>query len=169
MTPVLPAWPDSILPAPSLNDNLDTTYPDLVIRTDFDQGASRQRSVYQSGPTTQSITWPMSPVQARIFHGWWTYEISSGADWFTIDLFTDDDYRSYKARFVGGKPTKLQRQGGEWLYAAVVETLDVTAPDEYRTAALMLTFVEYGPQTLTLDQVVLEFDTALRTLPTVVP
>lgn len=167
--PTLPAWPDGVLPSPSLNDNLDQTYPDLVIRSDFDQGASRQRSVYQSGPTTQSITWPMNPRMARIFHGWWTNEISNGADWFTIELFVDDEYRTYKARFVGGKPTQLKRSGGEWLYAAVIETLDVTAPDEYETAEMMLTYVDYGPCTLTLDEVVLDFDTALRSLPTVVP
>ncbi len=164
--PTYPAWPAGILPAPSLNDNLEQQYPDLVIRTDFDQGAPRQRSVFQSGVTTQWITWPMNPAQARIFHGWWASEISSGVDWFTLDLFVDDDYYNHVVRFVGGQPTKLKRQGGEWLYAAQVETMDFTAPDEVTTAELMLTYVDYGPQTLTLDQVVAIVHTGVQSMPT---
>lgn len=166
MTPTYPAWPSGIIPAPSLNDNLEMQYPDLVIRSDFDQGAARQRTVYDNGPTTQWLTWPMNPMQAKIFHSWWRNEIASGADWFTLWLFIDDAYYFHVCRFVGGQPTKLKRQGGEWLYAAQVETLDETSVDEVCAAVLALQYVGYGPPTtLTLDQIVGYVHTSVQSLP----
>lgn len=159
--PTLPAWPDYALPAPSLNDNLAQQFPDTIARTDFAQGASRQRNLYRSGATTQWITWPWSPVSARIFHGFWTNALNNGVDWFTCCLFNDDCYRTFKVRFVGGQPVKLTRGAGEWIFAAQVETMDDTAPDEYETAGLMLTF----GGTLTLDQVVALFHTVVMSLP----
>jgi hypothetical protein len=167
MTASLPLWPQNILPAPSLSDNLSAQYPDLVTRTDFDQGPSRQRSNWSAGPTTQWITWPMNAVQLRIFHGFWRNEISNGADWFLMPIFDDDDYRVYTVRFVdvaqpvsSSSGAAITRNAGEWMYQAVVETMDETAPDEYETAELMLTF----STDVALADIVATFDTALRTL-----
>jgi hypothetical protein len=168
MTCVLPAWPNGVLPSPSLSDDLAQQYPDLITRTDFDQGPSRQRSNWQSGPTTQWITWPMNAVQLRIFHGFWRNEISNGADWFTMPIFADDCYQTFTVRFVDvAQPVsstsggQITRSGGEWIYAAVIETMDETAPDETETASLMLT---YGQCALTLDQVVGNFHDALQSI-----
>lgn len=168
MTCTYPKWPDSILPAPSVSDNLAQQYPDLITRTDFDQGPARQRSNFQGGPTTQWLVWPMNAVQLRIFHGFWRNEINNGVDWFYIPVFTDNDYQPLLVRFVGGisQPVssspngQITRSASEWLYAAVFETMDDTAPDETETASLMLT---YGG-CLTLDQVVGNFHNALQSI-----
>jgi hypothetical protein len=167
---LLPRWPDSILPAPSLSDNLSVDWPEVVTRTDFDQGASRQRSNWQSGATTQWIMWPMNAVQLRIFHGFWRGEINNGSDYFTLPIFADDDYQEFTVRFVAiprqistSSNSAITRQDGEWMYAAVVETMDETAPDETETASLMLT---YGQCALDLGQVVSMFRSAIVTLST---
>ncbi|MGH6887994.1 MAG: hypothetical protein ACREHF_02155 [Rhizomicrobium sp.] len=164
---VLPAWPVSVLPAPSLSDNLSQEYPDLVTRTDFSQGLSRQRSNWSQGATTQWITWPMNAAQMRVFHGFWRNEISNGADWFTMPIFNDDCYRTFKVRFVDvaqpvgpSSGAQITRNAGEWMYAAVIETADETAPDEIETATLILTY----QQTLSLSDIVGALDDAIATL-----
>lgn len=170
MTVTYPFWPSSILPAPSLSDNLAQQYPNLITRTDFDQGPSRQRSNYQGGPTTQWIVWPMNAVQLRIFHGFWRNEINNGADWFYLPIFADNDYQTFLVRFVdvaqpisSSSGGQITRNAGEWMYAAVVETMDETAPDETETASLMLTYIG-GCQAAVLDQVVAQMRSAVQTL-----
>jgi hypothetical protein len=121
-------------------------YPDLGARTDFDQGLSRQRSLYDGGPTTQWITWPMDATQLRIFHGFWRNEIANGYDQFILPIFNDNDYRDFTVRFVPGTGAQntgqIGRNAGEWMYTAQIETLDETAPDEFETAELLMTYGE---------------------------
>jgi len=161
----IPRWPESALPAPSLSDNLSMDFPDLVTRTDFDQGLPRQRSLYEGGATRQYITWPMDATQLRIFHGFWRNELANGTNWFTLPIFNDDDYRDFTVRFIAapqsnGNAGQITHNAGEWMYAAVIETLDETAPDETETAELLLTFEE----TMSLADIVASLRGALDTL-----
>jgi hypothetical protein len=133
-----PNWPDYIVDPPPLNETYKATLPDLVERTDFEQGLARQQQIYASGPTTFMMAWPMTPAQYRLFLGW-KFNALKGDGWFNLPVFDTDDAHSRVIRFVKG-PIEVGREGGEWMFAAQVETMENIWPDAVETASGMLTW-----------------------------
>lgn len=140
-----PAWPDWALDPPPLNDSYEVQFPDLIVRTDFEQGESIQRQLFRNGPTAFVVTWPMTNAQWVLFKGWYD-RFASGGQWFTCPVFdggagddADDGYTTRTIRFVKNT-LKTTRDGGEWMVSVTYETMDKIAPSESDTAALALTW-----------------------------
>ena len=69
-------------------------------RTEMTTGRARQRRTFTSVPTVVSLSFVFSTLEARVFEGWFAYQITDGADWFNIDLLTPTgNMQSYECRF----------------------------------------------------------------------
>lgn len=134
-----PAWPEYALDPPPLNDSYKFRFPDLIIRTDFEQGPARQRRAFRNGPTTFSPTWAMTPAEFEFFKGWHKWIAGDGESWFTMPVFDGSDYHKRLVRFVKG-PLEPFRDGGEWMTAAQLETMDNIYAGNTETALMMLTW-----------------------------
>ncbi|MGA7673552.1 MAG: hypothetical protein WCA78_00725 [Rhizomicrobium sp.] len=121
----LPAWPAYAIDPFPLNDNFGHTFSDKLAREPFEQGAARQRRINRSAFAGIPMTWAMTPVQYEIFRTWLEFLDKAGADWFTMDVFRDDDYENTQVRFVKGSISP-KRQGGEWIVNANIELNDLS-------------------------------------------
>jgi len=161
----LPAWPAFAIDYHPLNEDYAVQLPDLVNRTDFEQGLSRQRQIFTSGPVIYQVTWPMTPAQMNIFEGWRKNALGGGNCWFLIPVFWPDTYVTRQARFVKNS-IQIKRQGGEWIVSAQIELAELPTLSDTDTAVAMLT---YGTSQ-TVDQLVTALHTAVHTtLPAALP
>jgi hypothetical protein len=158
-----PNWPDYALDPPPFNDDLAETFPNLVIRTDWEQGAARQRRVFASGPSTFSTTWFWTPDEYVFFKGWFNGVIASGEGWFNLSVFDGNAYNTRLVRFVLG-PVKVGRDGGEWKFSGTIETMDNTSPTQTDWAVSALTWPPASG--VVLDDLVDGFHTAVAQLVT---
>ena len=62
-------------------------------------GRTIQRRTYTSTPTVATVTWLLTPPEARLFEGWWEYILLSGALPFECPLLTPLGFENYQAQF----------------------------------------------------------------------
>jgi hypothetical protein len=119
---IFAAFPDYLLPHQPLNESYAVKLPSRTNRADFEQGMPRQRRTQRNAATQYQCTWPFTPDRYRLFRAFYD-EVEGGQ--FTIPVFVDNAYRTVTAQFVKDSVVP-RRQGGEWLVAAVVETMTST-------------------------------------------
>ena len=112
------SWPSWAIDPSSLNEGLQHVFADKLLRTEFEQGAARQRRRTRSSLMTMQVRWAMSPAQYELFNTW--RELDAGADWFSMSVYRDDDYEDVQARFVKSS-IQVKRQDGEWIVDAKLE------------------------------------------------
>ena len=86
VTTPLPAWPSFAFPHEPLNEGFKRDLADASIRTDFSQGAARQRSVFRHAPTTFTGQWAMTPDEFALFSA---FQNVVGGGKFTVPVFAD--------------------------------------------------------------------------------
>jgi len=91
-------WP-STLPTIVVN-GYSITPQQPFIRTEMDQGPSRQRRRFTTTPTTYEVNWFMTEDEFGIFESWYRDEIDNGAAWFNVDLRNGKGMQSVEARFM---------------------------------------------------------------------
>ena len=62
-------------------------------------GRTIQRRRYSSTPTVATVTWLLTPPEARLFEGWWEYVLLSGTLPFNCPLLTPLGFENYQAQF----------------------------------------------------------------------
>jgi len=136
VTTPLPAWPSFAFAHEPLNEGFKRDLADATIRTDFSQGAARQRSIFRNAPTTFTGQWAMTPDEFALFSA---FQNVVGGGKFTVPVFADFRYVTVVANFVKGQ-VSATRQGGEWIVSAQIETMDklVDSEAEYVCALLLL-------------------------------
>jgi len=91
-------WP-STLPTTVVN-GYSISPQQSFIRTEMDQGPSRQRRRFTTTPTNFSINWFMTESEFGIFESWFRDEINNGASWFYIELRNGKGMQTVEARFM---------------------------------------------------------------------
>jgi len=111
------SWPTS-LPEPNLEGfGIDDTPP--VIRSDFEQGAARQRRRFTAVQSEFPASWVFSQWEFGIFEGFEEHDAKYGAEWFAIDLQGSTGWAPHEARFKG--KTKKDYRGGIWVVSGILE------------------------------------------------
>lgn len=99
----IPVYPEG-LPCP-LRENYGFTPVNNIRRTPMDSGRARQRIEFRNVPTTVSLQWLMTELQARLFEPWAAQVV--GAGWFTMELLSPMGLGEHEVRFtsvpVGGE------------------------------------------------------------------
>lgn len=115
------AWPTLALPKPTRN--LQAIRESTVMRTKFDDGKIRQRRRFTEHRDTFRVTWRLTDNQLEFLRGWVEYKVSSGNDWFTMDVPYGGGYVNQTVRLVDGKLfTRHLSQGVlDWDVSVVVE------------------------------------------------
>ncbi|GHC19515.1 hypothetical protein [Aidingimonas halophila] len=92
-----------------------------LLRTELASGRARQRRRFTSVPTTVSVSWVLSEVEAQLFEGWFRYAISDGAAWFNVTIKTPVGLKPYVARFAGMYDGPDLLGIGHWRISAELE------------------------------------------------
>ena len=91
------------------------------IRTDMDQGPTRQRRRFTTAPTHYSVKWLLTEAQLATFESWYEGPADAGAGWFSITLRNGQGLQSVDARFT--QPWQATMLGGH--HYEVTATLEV--------------------------------------------
>ena len=91
------AYPEG-LPTPQREGSgFDPVSP--MTSTTLVTGRTIQRRRYSSTPTVATVTWLLTPPEARLFEGWWEYVLLSGTLPFNCPLLTPLGFENYQAQF----------------------------------------------------------------------
>jgi hypothetical protein len=112
------AWPGTIDHQPV--NGYAHVFADRRGRGEVEQGIARQRSLYSAALMTLNMVWAFSNAKFETFRTFYDRTVNCG-DQFTIDVFTGSAYQNVTANFVKGK-LRTDRQGGEWIVSADLET-----------------------------------------------
>ncbi len=115
-------WPWG-LPHQSLKTGFRLLPPELVARTDFDDGTARHRRRQRTAPWKAPQRWAWTEAEYLLFLGFWEHGLGHGAAWFDFPLWTVESYAVAACRFVGRFEPSLK--GVTWTVDA---TLEVTNP-----------------------------------------
>lgn len=124
-------WPD-YFPAPDVT--FGGNAQSSVTRTKMDAGTFRQRQRFTTGTRTYSATWTLTDEQWDIFQAVLAYELSNGADWFTIALPIGEGLTTCTARFVNGNYSHTHTGVLYWKVTAALEinSLSTLTEDDYQ-------------------------------------
>jgi hypothetical protein len=114
-----PAWPSTLLPAPTL-DSWELTPQPATIRTDDLPGLPQQRQRSRNGTTEVPAAWELSATQAAIFDGFFRWRGRDGAQWFSFPLVQAIGTDDTMVRFLG-EADWTPRGGGRWGVTAGLE------------------------------------------------
>jgi len=93
-----------------------------VIRTEFDDGATRQVRRFMGTQLRFSASWSFTDEEFAIFQGFLEHKLTSGADWFEMDLPWHSGFRTYEVRIVEGVYTGNYVGHQHWNVSAQLET-----------------------------------------------
>jgi len=99
-----------------------------VIRTEMDSGFQRQRKRFTQEMRSFAVTFSFTPDQFAIFQAWWKYRVSSGADWFLMEVDIGGSRTTRQVRF--STPFSSAYGGGRWKVKSVLETQNVAPMSE---------------------------------------
>ena len=88
----------STLPLPLLR-SYSVRAPKVLVRTEMDSGAVRQRRQYTNAFTMVAVRWVFDETQMGAFDTWYRTAINDGASWFTISLPITGVSSTVTARF----------------------------------------------------------------------
>ncbi|MCH4885544.1 hypothetical protein [Pseudomonas sp. TMW22080] len=92
------AYPEG-LPTPQREGyGFDPVSP--MTSTKLVSGRSERRRAFVSTPTVATVTWLLTPPEARLFEGWFEYVLLSGSLPFECPLLTPMGMEPYRANFV---------------------------------------------------------------------
>jgi hypothetical protein len=138
-----------------LNDGWKMDLPDGTLRSDFEQGLSRQRQIFRNAPTTFYGQWAMTPAEFELFKA---FQKVVGGGQFTVPVFTGADYVTVRANFKQGTVTAA-RSGGEWMVTAQAETMDTLIASE---ADYIVSLLIYGTDEDDADDLLAAFKHAVN-------
>ena len=131
--------PAGIIPTEPLNEQYAVTLPNPYLRGDYEQGLPRQVRKFRNAPTKFAVTWPLNPAQYEILLGWLEDAAGGLGGWFDVPVFRGECYERMSVRFVMPLPDP-KRQGGEWMFSGVLETMSYKVRDAWATLAAMIAY-----------------------------
>lgn len=94
-----------------------------ILRTEMDDGLSRQRKTYPNTPSSLSVTWQFTDEELAVFDAWHEQYTSSGADWFSSKIVTPgSEIKEEIVRIVADSTSVSLLTHGYWEVSA---TLDI--------------------------------------------
>lgn len=125
-------WPDR-LPLPTF-EGYAISPDDPILRTNMEQGPSRQRQQFTTVPEKITVRWRFTQWQMALFRSWFRYKAKRGAEWFSITLLTGLGMVPHEVQFVGdgskaytATPTRGDVTGAKWIVTASLTVRD--SPD----------------------------------------
>ena len=111
----------SFLPGPT-RQNYDFQHISPFVRTEMSTGRARQRRTFQNVPSLVNLTWYFDRSEARLFEGWFKYELTDGVDWFNITLHNPKSgFSSYECRFAEMYTGPTLNNADDWQFSAQLE------------------------------------------------
>lgn len=121
----LPSWPAQWLPNP-LERDVKLSVPQVLIRSDLEDGLQPQARPFMASPAFDEITLPMVNATFDAFRAWRIYRIYNGEGWFSMPVFRGGSYETHNVRIVA-QSLKATRDGYDWLTHMKLEMRDLPA------------------------------------------
>ncbi len=112
-------WNSTFFPAPSVayNNKVESS----TIETKMDSSRTRTRARYTRQTRIVSVQWELTDDQYALFQGVFTYKLTRGADFFSIDLYLGGGLRNFKAKFKSDPIDTAYKDVLNWVVRGTLE------------------------------------------------
>lgn len=124
---MLEKYPDA-LPA-ALKADRAYQMADPLVSTPFDNGQTRWDRKFTDVPYATPVSWLFNNAQCALFRTWFANKIRNGADWFEMELASDDDREVRECHFVQGYAGPVRVGFDRWRVTANLVLRRLPVPD----------------------------------------
>jgi hypothetical protein len=115
--------------------------PNLLRRSEFDDGEARVRRRAATRPAGVTLTYELQHFEAAAFRRWVQVDLDAGRLWFNLDAFVDDRYQTVEARMVpeGEELYALEYKDDQtWRLSLIIEVRELPFASEEEYAVSLL-------------------------------